>query len=233
MTNFNAAPVYGKFLVIEGPDGSGKTTQLQLLRKYLEDQGVEVVAVREPGGTVIGEGIRTLFKENFGATHPLTDALMMLAARNQLTEEVILPALQRGAWVISDRHTPSLFAYQGAGQKLGFDALIRLRQAVSRANHNADHTVILSISPEERERRLGARTEELDKIDQAGAVFAQRVADAYTEMTDGNWSLQIGLLTKVEADGTPEEVHANILDAFFFTLRDLRKVPEVIARRNS
>ena len=211
---------YPRFLVIEGPDGSGKTTQLHMLRDYLESKGVEVVMVREPGGTVVGEGIRQLFKDNFGKTDPLAEALMMLAARQQLTAEVIEPAFARGAWVISDRHTPSLFAYQGGGQQLGFSALIRLREGLGDRNRNADATVILTVDPEERQRRLDARGE-LDKIDTAGEAFSTRVAEAYDEMINGNWSLQMGVLHDVDGNGNPDEVHASILDTLYFDLKDL------------
>lgn len=215
--NFKVTP---RFLVIEGPDGVGKTTQLELLREHLISRGVEVVTVREPGGTVVGEKIRDIFKAHFGETDPMTEALMMLAARQQLTEEVIRPALRRGAWVISDRHTPSLFAYQGAGHRLGFSALIALRQGLDRFNFNAHSTAILSLSPEERAARLAARAE-LDKVDLAGDEFTQRVAGAYAEMTDGTWLLRMGELNKVDASGTPAQVHARILDSYYWHLKDL------------
>ena len=207
-----------KFLCIEGPDGAGKTTQLQMLHQHLLDQGREVVVVREPGGTVVGESLRGVFKDHFGQTDPMTEALIMLAARQQLTVEVIQPALERGAWVLSDRHTPSLFAYQGGGHGLGFETLIDLRRGLGRCNHNADATVILTVSAEERQRRLALRGE-LDKIDLAGAAFTQRVAAAYEEMAHGNWSLQIGPLHVVDGDDTPNEVHLKVLKALHSHLK--------------
>lgn len=220
MNSFHKLPATGKFLCIEGPDGSGKTTQLELLRQFLVMRGVEVVMVREPGGTVVGEGIRTLFKENFGQTHPMTEALMMLAARNQLAEEVIRPALARGAWVIADRYTPSLFAYQGAGQQLGFGSLIDLRQGLGHYNLNPDVTLFLRVSDEERRRRLAARGD-LDKVDMASDDFKCRVAAAYDEMLDGNWSLGMGIVRQADGEGTPEEVHEWVIEGLFWELREL------------
>lgn len=210
----------GQFLVIEGPDGVGKTTQMELLRTYLQERGAEVIVLREPGGTVIGEGIRDLFKANFGQTDPVTEVLLLLAARRQLTMEVIQPALRRGAWVVCDRHTPSTFAYQGAGQRLGFSPIIRLRQAMGSLNHNADATVILQLDEEERQRRLSVRGVS-DKIDQADPTFHKRVVGAYREMVERSWTLNIGDLTGVEACGTPDEVHDRILQAFFHKLSSL------------
>ena len=207
-----------KFLVLEGPDGSGKTTQLKMLHQYLLHQGREVVVVREPGGTVVGEALRDIFKDHFGHTDPMTEALIMLAARQQLSVEVIQPALERGAWVLSDRHTPSLFAYQGGGHGLGFDTLIELRRGLGHRNHNADATVILTVSAEERQRRLALRGE-LDKVDLAGPTFSQRVAAAYDEMVHGNWSLQIGPLRVVDGDGSPAVVHQKVLEALYFHLK--------------
>ncbi len=210
----------GHFLVIEGPDGVGKTTQLELLRRHLQERGAEVVVVREPGGTAVGEGIRDLFKANFGQADPMTEVLLMLAARNQLTQEVIRPALQRNAWVISDRHTPSTFAYQGGGHRLGFSSILRAREGLEHHDYKAHATVILRLDEQERQRRLAARGLE-DKIDQAGQEFAARVVKAYDEMVDGNWSLSMGILKGVNANGTAEEVHARILDAFFWELNCL------------
>lgn len=215
------APRYTpRFLVIEGPDGSGKTTQLEMLRDYLVSKGQTVVVAREPGGTTIGEGVRTLFKENFGHTHPMTEALLMLAARNQLYCEVIYPALQRGDWVITDRHHPSMYAYQGAGHQLGFSVLTDLRDGMGDMDVTAQATAILSVPAEERERRMDARGGR-DAIDDADQDFRQRVADAYDEIVNGNWHLKIGVLHDVDGTGTAQEVHARIKDAFNWELRDL------------
>lgn len=211
---------YPRFLVIEGPDGSGKTTQLEMLRQFLIRMGQKVVIAREPGGTKIGEGVRTLFKENFGDTHPMTEALLMLAARNQLYCEVIYPALQRGEWVITDRHHPSMYAYQGAGHQLGFGVLNDLRRGMGDMDIAAHGTVILSVPAEERERRMDERGGR-DAIDDADLEFRRRVAEAYHEIVHGNWHLMLGVLHDVNGLGEAQEVHERILDAFYLDLKHL------------
>lgn len=211
---------FPRFLVIEGPDGVGKTTQLEMLREYLIGKGQEVVIAREPGGTAIGEGVRTLFKENFGNTHAMTEALLMLAARHQLYCEVIYPALQRGAWVLTDRHHPSMYAYQGAGHQLGFGALNDLRMGMGDHDTVANSTVILSVPAEERERRMDERGGR-DAIDDAELDFRQRVAEAYHEIMHGNWHLRLGVLHDVNGLGTAQEVHERILDALYLDIRHL------------
>ncbi len=215
---------FPRFLVIEGPDGSGKTTQLEMLRDFLVRKGQTVIVAREPGGTKVGEGIRTLFKENFGDTHPMTEALMMLAARNQLYCEVIHPALyEQQTWVLTDRHHPSMYAYQGAGHQLGFGVLNDLRAGMGDMDVTAHGTVILSVSAEERERRMDERGGR-DAIDDADLDFRKRVAEAYHEIINGNWHLKLGILHDVNGQGTAQEVHERILDAFYCDLKHLEDV---------
>ena len=205
--------IRGKFVVLEGSDGVGKTTQLQLLQRYLETKGLEVVVVREPGGTAVGEGIRDLFKNNFGLTDPVAEVLMLLAARQQLSVEIIQPALAKGAWVLSDRHTPSTFAYQGAGHGLGFQRVCELREPLLRyPGHVADLTMILEVSAEARLVRLLARGE-LDRVDLAGEKFKNQVTNAYDEMLHGNWELNLGRLVGIDGSDHPEVVHRRVVNA--------------------
>lgn len=201
-----------RFLVIEGPDGAGKTTQLSLLRQHLEDQGHTVLQVREPGGTVIGEGIRSLFLDNFGHTHPMTEVLMMLAARQQLVAEVIQPALAAGTWVIADRYSPSTIAYQGYGHGVGHQAIVELRRGLRHWDLKAHHTVILTLSMAERERRLANR-DDLNALDKAKTSFIEQVRQAYQDMATGRIDIEAGPMSRVDAMGTPEEVHRRILQA--------------------
>lgn len=216
----------GKFLCIEGPDGAGKTTQMEMLRDHLRARGVEVVTVREPGGTFIGEGIRTLFKENFGKTNPMAEVYMMLAAKTQLWHEVIQPALRRGAWVLTDRYTPSLYAYQGGGHRVSravLDGLVQ-RGYAGGAFNTPDGTVLLAVSRDEQARRLMVRAsmEELDKIDTAAADFRERVYCAYTSMGERQEGYPVGVVHfPIDADGTPEEVHQAVLDAFHSDLPEM------------
>lgn len=219
----------GKFLCVEGPDGSGKTTQLEMLRNHLITRGVEVVTVREPGGTFIGEGIRSLFKQNFGQTNPMAEVYMMLAAKTQLWHEVIQPALRRGAWVITDRYTPSLYAYQGGGHRVSRNVLDGLVQrGYAGGAFNAPHgTVLLAVSREEQARRLMARasTEELDKIDTAAADFRERVYATYVSMGQRQEGYPVGVVHfPIDADRSPEEVHQLVLTAFDHDLPEFDSV---------
>ena len=111
-------PGTGKFITLEGIDGAGKSTHLQWLEKQLRAQGKTVLATREPGGTRLGEALRQLLLDTSQAMHAETEALLMFAARREHLDKVILPALERGDWVISDRFTDASFAYQGGGRGL-------------------------------------------------------------------------------------------------------------------
>jgi dTMP kinase len=165
------------FVTFEGIDGSGKTTQVKLLREALEGAGREVVATREPGGTALGEGIRELVLHGVDMT-PWAEAALYAAARAELVAEVILPALDRGAVVISDRYVDSSLAYQGTARGLGLDRVLELNlNAVS--GLLPETTFLLTLDAETAARRSSA---EPDRIEREGAAFMQRVDEAYREL---------------------------------------------------
>ncbi|AKH38613.1 MULTISPECIES: dTMP kinase [Nitrosomonas] len=120
----------GKFITLEGLDGAGKSTHLAWLENFLEDKGIDVVTTREPGGTLLGEQLRTLLLDPGQHMHAETEALLMFAVRREHLDKVILPSLHRGEWVISDRFTDASFAYQGGGRGVPFDKLHILEQWV-------------------------------------------------------------------------------------------------------
>ncbi|MEO7560621.1 MAG: dTMP kinase, partial [Nitrosospira sp.] len=113
----------GKFITLEGIDGAGKSTHLDWLKNALRSKGKTVVVTREPGGTPLGETLRELLLDNNETMHAETEALLMFAARREHLDKVILPALARGDWVISDRFTDASFAYQGGGRGLATQKL--------------------------------------------------------------------------------------------------------------
>ena len=165
------------FVTFEGIDGSGKTTQVKLLREALEGAGREVVATREPGGTALGEGIRELVLHGVDMT-PWAEAALYAAARAELVAEVILPALDRGAVVISDRYVDSSLAYQGTARGLGLDRVLELNlNAVS--GLLPETTFLLTLDAETAARRSSAKP---DRIEREGAAFMQRVDEAYREL---------------------------------------------------
>lgn len=168
----------GKFIVVEGSEGAGKSTAIKIIENYLKPLLPALVVTREPGGTRIGEAVRTVVKEN---TDELMDKkaelLLMYAARVQLVSQVIQPALQKGDWVLSDRFELSTYAYQGGGRGISFDLIQRLSELCLQG-FKPDLTLFMDIKPElglERMRKRG----EPDRIEQEPLTFFNQVYQAY------------------------------------------------------
>ena len=148
VTPGSEAPTRGWFITIEGPEGSGKTTQAARLLAYLDGLGTRAIGTREPGGTALGERIRDLLLEIADRAHdPLADALLFYAARRQLVEEVIRPALLAGTTVVCARFADSTLAYQGHGSGLPLDDL-RALERVATGGLRPDLTILLDLPPE-------------------------------------------------------------------------------------
>jgi dTMP kinase len=168
----------GTLIALEGVEGAGKSTQLDLLRDELERRGHEVVVTREPGGTPVGERVRDVLLDPAVDLDPRAEALLFAAARAQLVEQVIRPALERGAVVLCDRYLDSSLAYQGGGRGLG-------RGPVKEVNRFAtggllpDLVVLLDLDPAEG---LGRRAGRRDRIEVEGLGFHRRVREAFREL---------------------------------------------------
>ena len=168
----------GKFITFEGGEGCGKSTQIARLADALSESGVEFVCVREPGGTRLAEFVRSLLKDE--EKDPPTDRaelLLFLAARAQLVEKVIKPALDAGKWVISDRFSDSTFAYQGYGRGMSL-GVIRVANDFACAGLTPDLTLLLDVAPETALARMRGREEATgstaDRIERGGAGFHSR-----------------------------------------------------------
>ena len=164
------------FVTFEGVDGSGKSTQVELLRDALRAEGREVVLTREPGGTELGERARELVL-NGPAMTPWAEAALFAAARAELVARIILPALERGADVISDRYVDSSLAYQGIARGIGIEHVLELNLHVVQGLM-PDLTVLLLLDLDEAARRSGAT----DRLEREGAGFRARVDEAYREL---------------------------------------------------
>ena len=157
----------GKFITFEGIDGAGKSTHISFVASLLHDRGHTVITTREPGGTPLGEQLRTLLLHE--KMHLETEALLMFAARREHLAQVIEPALARGDWVISDRFTDATFAYQGGGRQLDRQKLETLEQWVH-PNLQPDLTLLFDLPLEVARARLD-RSGDLDRFEQEKAAF--------------------------------------------------------------
>ncbi len=191
------------FITFEGIDGSGKSTQARLLADALAADGRDVVLTREPGGTELGERIRELI---LGGEHvaPWAETALFAAARAQLVEEVIAPALARGADVVCDRYIDSSLAYQGIARGLGLERVLELNlHAVG--GLLPDRTYLLLIEPEESARRL---REPGDRIEREEGGFRARVAKAYLELS----AAFPDRITTIDGTRPADEIGREILD---------------------
>jgi dTMP kinase len=190
------------FVTFEGLDGSGKSTQAELLRVRLEADGVDVVSTREPGGTELGEGVRNLVLHG-GHVGAWAEALLYVAARAQLVDEVIRPALDRGASVICDRYVDSSVAYQGAGRELGVDRILDLNLAAV-GGLLPDRTYLLELDPDQVPSRIQRH---FDRLEREGDDFRARTAAGYREIAARFPERVVVLDATRPADELAEEVY--------------------------
>jgi dTMP kinase len=168
----------GRLIAFEGVEGSGKSTQLELLRRVLEGRGREVVVTREPGGTPAGERVRSVLLDPEVELHPRAEALLFAAARAELVEAVIRPALERGAVVLCDRYLDSSLAYQGAARGLGQGPVEEVNRFAT-GGLLPDLVVLLDLDPASGLRR---RAGQLDRIEAQDLGFHQRVRQAFRDL---------------------------------------------------
>ena len=197
----------GKFITFEGIDGCGKSTQVKMLVEKLEQLNMDVITIREPGGNRISESIRDILL--YRDTHELggrTEALLMTASRAQLTKEVIVPALEKGTWVIADRYADSTLAYQGGGRQIDIDSLEDLNRFAT-YDTIPDLTFFIDILSDEGVRRQNTK---LDRIEQAGIDFQGRVRDQYLKLAE----IYSGRIVVIDGLDEIDAIHKNIWKKF-------------------
>jgi len=208
------------FITLEGPDGSGKTAQIQPLADFLSDQGFSVFTAREPGGTPIGDDIRAILMDMKNAKmQPSTETLLFCAARAQLVREIVQPRLKKGDTVILDRYADSTLAYQGYGHQNDLD-LIRSVLKFATGGLKPDLTFLLDIDPEVGLRRRKESGEEWNRLDAYQLAYHRRVRQGYLEMAaqePERWRV-------VDASQPPAVVQSSIQKNILSYLSNLSKL---------
>ena len=205
MANYIEKPEYsGLFITLEGVDGCGKSTQAELIAEYLEDKGLRVVCLREPGGTIISEKIRTLLLDiSNQEMHPDCELLLYEAARAQLTRQVIEPALQAGSIVLCDRYYDSTYAYQAIGRGIN-KSLVMKANHIGSCGYVPDATFVFDIDPKEAMKRACKR-DELDRLELEGVEFQERVRKGYKDLAFMEKRVKL-----IDACGSVDEVYARV-----------------------
>jgi dTMP kinase len=200
----------GKFITFEGIEGCGKTSQVKLLVKYLEEKGLRVLMTREPGGTAISEAVREiLLSTDFSNMHPHTEVLLYLAGRAQHVSEVIKPALEAGTIIICDRFSDSTFVYQCLVRGIDIHMIETINRFATE-NISPHITFVLDVDPAEGLRRAKARNQknmrEEDRMEREAMDFHQRVREGYLK-----WAAEYpDRIFVVRSDREKEEVHTEI-----------------------
>ena len=196
----------GRFIVVEGAEGVGKSTQAARLAAFLRSRGITTELVREPGGTVVGEGIRSLVLAGGEAIPRETELLLIVAARAAFVRQRVEPALSEGTWVVSDRYDLSTFAYQGHGRGIDLDWIERVNRYAT-AGLTPDLYLVLDLPVRDGMTRLERKDRPLDRIESETLGFLRKVRRGYVELAGS-----VACAELVSASGRPDEVEARIRD---------------------
>jgi len=210
------------FITLEGPEGSGKTSQMAPLAEFLRQKGQEVLITREPGGTSIGDQIRTVLMELGNTTmHPRTEILLFLASRAQLVAQVIRPALDAGKIVLCDRYADSTLAYQGYGHGNDLEVLRQLLNFAT-GGLKPDLTLLLDIDVKDGIRRKQSGGSEWNRLDANTLAFHQRVRQGYLSLVANEPERWVVINSSLPADTVQSDLRLAVSKKFGFVNTDPR-----------
>ena len=222
----------GRLIVLEGPEGAGKTTQLRLLANLLKSRGRSILTLREPGGTPLGDSIRTILLDSPGDMSPAAEALLFMASRAEIMARHVDPALDAGVIVLMDRFFLSTYAYQIAGRGLD-EANVRAANELATSGRRPDLNLIIDLPPAQGLARAAMRGSH-DRMERSGQEFHARVSKAFAEFASDDWQKkhgECGKIVKVDGSGLPDEVHKRIVKTLAQNLpQEFGMLDEVTAR---
>lgn len=202
----------GLFITFEGPDGCGKTTQMNLLAEYLKNSGKEVLLTREPGGKGLGEKVREILLNYEGPVSDRCESFLFLADRAQNIDIIVNPAVEEGKIVLCDRHIDSTVAYQGYGRGLNIQRINMLNDIATNGK-KPDLTFVFDIDVETSMKRVG---KDKDRLESAGIEFHNRVRNGYLELA----KQEPQRIKVLDASKTIDEIHNNVINIIEKTIND-------------